>query len=58
MKRVKTTTRFTDLKEDVVRELDDEFNVTKERFEEIKQWVVEIPQPKPKKATPKKKKGD
>ena len=58
--KVKATTRFTDLKENKVREVGDTFEVTTERFEEIKQWVVDVPQPKlpAKKKAPTKKKGD
>lgn len=33
--RVETIERFTDLKENKVRELNDEFEVTKERFDEL-----------------------
>lgn len=33
--KVKTIKRFTDLKEDKVRELNDEFEVSKERFGEL-----------------------
>lgn len=37
--KVKTTKRFTDLQEKQIRELDDVFEVTKARFEQIKDYV-------------------
>lgn len=37
--KVKTTKRFTDLQEEQVRELGDVFEVTKARFEQIKDYV-------------------
>lgn len=40
--KVKTIERFTDLKEDKVREVNDEFEVSKERYEEVKRFVVEV----------------
>lgn len=46
--KVKTTKRFTDLKEDKVREVDDVFECTKARFEDIERFVVEVKQLKPK----------
>lgn len=49
---VKTTIRFTDLKEDKVREVGDEFEVNQARFQVLKSHVEEI---KEKKETPKKK---
>lgn len=51
--RVKTTKRFTDLKENKVREIDDVFEVTEARFEDIKAYVVK--EPIVKKVEPKKK---
>lgn len=54
--KVKTIERFTDLKEDKVRELNDEFEVTKTRYEQLnKLGLVEAVQEK---KSSKKKKGD
>lgn len=49
---VKVVKRFGDLKEDKPREVNDEFEVTKSRYEEIKTHVVKV------KKAPNKKKGD
>ena len=60
--KIKALKRFQDYKENVVREVGDEFEVTEERLEEIKvglakfgegDWVevVEEPKPAPKKTT-------
>lgn len=46
--KVKTIKRFTDLKEKQVREIDDVFECNKARFEDIKGYVVEIKDIKPK----------
>ena len=53
--RVKTTKRFTDLKEKQIRELDDVFEVTKARFEQIKDYVEVVPVVKKAKAKKKAK---
>lgn len=53
--KVKTTTRFTDLKENKVREVEDVFEVSKERFEQVKPYVVEVKEVK-KEVKPKKEK--
>lgn len=52
--KVITTKRFTDLKEDKVREIGDEFEVTKDRYKEVERFVDEVKVLKPKKQ-PKKK---
>lgn len=53
--KIKALRRFEDYKEDVIREVGDEFEVTEERFEEIKvgltkfgegDWVEEVVEPK------------
>lgn len=63
--KIRALRRFEDYKEDVIREVGDEFEVTKARFEEIKNglakfgegdWVEEVkeetkPQPRTKKTT-------
>ena len=63
--KIRALRRFEDYKEDVIREVGDEFEVTKARFEEIKKglakfgegdWVGEVkeetkPQPRTKKTT-------
>ncbi|PCR98987.1 hypothetical protein [Lactococcus fujiensis] len=53
--KVKAIKVFIDLKEDVQRKVGDEFEVTKERFEELKvklpDYVTEVTEPKtPRKA--------
>lgn len=40
--KVKTKVRFRDLKADKIREIGTVFEVTKERFKEIKEFVEEI----------------
>ena len=40
--KVKTIKRFTDLVEDIVREVDDIFEVTEKRFSQIENLVEEI----------------
>ena len=42
--KVKTTKRFTDLQEKQIRELDDVFEITKARFEQIKDYVELVPE--------------
>lgn len=57
--KVKTIRSFRDLTENKDRLLNEEFEVTKKRYEDIlkvAKYVVEVKQPK--KETPKKKKGD
>lgn len=47
--KVKTIVRFNDLKEGVIREIGDEFIVSKERFEEILkvgEFVEAVPDPR------------
>lgn len=47
--KVKTIVRFNDLKEGVIREIGDEFIVSKERFEEILkvgEFVEAVPEPR------------
>lgn len=58
--KVKTLIRFTDLKENTIREVGEQFEVTKERLEEIllvlSSPLVEIVEEKPKEVKKKAKK--
>lgn len=47
--KVKTKVKFQDAKEDKVREIGSEFEVSKERFEELQKYVEEVKETKKKK---------